>query len=48
MCMSCGRGSCYGVELKGYVVEHSYSKGEIIVRCLDLEGLHQSKSGFCD
>ena len=42
------RGSCFGVELITpiYVVEHSHSKGQIIVRRFDLEGLSQSQKHF--
>ena len=29
-----------------YVVEHSHSNGQIIVRCFDLEGLRQSQNCF--
>ena len=38
------RGSCFGIELITPIVEHS--KGQIIVRSFDLEGLSQSQKHF--
>ena len=34
--------------LNGYIVEHSHSKGQIIMRRFDLEGLRQSQNSFFD
>ena len=44
----CDGGSCYSVELNGYIIEQSHSKGQITMRRFHLKGLCQSQNCFWD